>query len=165
MSVKTIFWENRLTKAIRKPGGVTLDEALDRAQSNLGSVKDQCLAALDEKLPQFKSFLATPAPEDRAARLKALYDLCSDVLNVANPAGFEPIGKAAYSLCDLTDRMQARPSDEWAPVVVHVETIGLLRGALAGDEAGSQALLGGLRKVVERELAKAAPPAPSDQPA
>ena len=158
MSVKTIFWENRLTKMIRKPGGVTLEQALTRGESNLESIKDRCRDALDEKLAGLKALALQPADTDRAAAQSALYDLGNDIIGLAQPAGFPQIGAAAYSLCDLIDCMNARQTDAWSSVAIHVESISLLRGPLAEDQAGGEVILDGLSKLLGR-LKPPAPPA------
>lgn len=60
--VKTFHPENRLAKLIKLPGGVTLADAMVRANRNLASVRDVCLAGVDEKISAMEAMISDAPP-------------------------------------------------------------------------------------------------------
>ena len=50
MNVVRRMPENRLGKLIRKPGGITVGEAVEAAEVNLQEIRDECLLVMDAKL-------------------------------------------------------------------------------------------------------------------
>ena len=52
MTVTRRRFENRLSKLIKLPGGKTVQEAMDDAESNMESIRDKVLSAMDKKVLQ-----------------------------------------------------------------------------------------------------------------
>jgi len=155
MSDATLIpWQNRLAKLIREPGGAKVAEVLKRADENLDAIRAQCLDALDRHLEEITQLRASSGPAPSAAVKDAIYQLASDIHGVAGVFGLEALGEAAFSLCELADRL--RRSDRWSQdaVDVHISALRLLRHPEgAGDSAqvlrGLYQVLGRFPKPVE----------------
>jgi hypothetical protein len=149
---------NRLAALIRKPGGISVAEALQAAQDNLNSVREQCLSVMDEKLGEIAGIVSRCKENPADADLKALYALGNDVLEVAGVFGMNPLSEAAFSLCDLLDRFKTLRRYSYPALVVHLQALQALRAS--PDEPGPEAktMLDGLRRVVDT-IARSGPTA------
>ena len=149
MSDATLIpWQNRLAKLIREPGGSKVADVLKRADENLDAIRSECLDALDRHLEEITRLRTASGDNPSPEAKDAIYQLASDIHGVAGVFGLETLGEAAFSLCELTDRL--RRSDRWSPdaVEVHISALRLLRHPEgAGDSA--EVMLG-LRKVLGR---------------
>lgn len=142
---------NRLAKLIRMPGGVTLAEALSRAQENVAGLAEPALALLDAELARLADAGARllAAPDDAVA-LQTLYASAAEIAAIAEVAGQKPVGQAAWSVCDLADRFR-EPGRFSAPALhVHLTALRRLRApATDGDGPARTAMLEGLTQVVQ----------------
>jgi len=148
-TVRRIKVENRLAKLVQVPGGISLAEALERADQNLEKVKDEYLAVLDEKIARIEQLAGAAKPDP--AVVDELYGVSNDMVTVAGVFGLGELGQAAYSFCELLDRL--RQTGAWSPqaVAVHVSAMKLLRHPqAAASHGGCDAVLKGLRQVTER---------------
>lgn len=157
--VKFIPWKSRLSKIIRQPGGTTVRGALKDAKRNLDMIRRECVAEIDVKLGviQQKFGQADAKPSD--ADLEELYRLSNDVVGMAGVFEMMELGEAAFSLCELIDRLKAPDQWDWPAVEVHLNGLRLLRRATPGAPE-NQDVLKGLRKLTarvdaRRELGKA----------
>ena len=140
--------KNLLGKLIGDPGGSKLADMLKRADENLESIRADCLNALDRHLDGIAQLRAEAGGEPSLAVKDSIYQLSGEIHGVAGVFGFEALGEAAFSLCELTDRL--RRSGRWAQdaIDVHIGALRLLRHPESlGDAA---VVLGGLRQVLER---------------
>ena len=147
--VRKIKVENRLAKLVQAPGGVTLAEALKRADQNIETVRDDYLAVLDELIGRIERLSAGSTPQPKV--VDELYTCSNEVLAMAGVFGLGELGEAAYSFCELLDRL--RRTGAWSPqsVVVHINTMKLLRHPeRASSLGGCRAVLDGLREVTNR---------------
>jgi hypothetical protein len=145
--VRHIPVANRLAKLIHIPGGKRLSEAIADAQANVGAIKPDCVQAIDEALAEV-TLLMKPASSPDASTLERLYDLGNHINGMAGHFGLEDMGKAAYSLCELIDASQENGGAERSAIMVHVESLMLLRQPEGLGEVGRKAMLEGLTKVV-----------------
>ena len=146
-AVMRVPWENRLAKLIRKPGGVRLNDAVRQAEENLKSVQDSCLEALDGYLAEIERLHAEGGAKPSDAAKASIYQLSNDIHGLAGVFGMGDLGHAAFSLCELVDRLRA--ADRWsaASVEVHLSALRLLR-QIGGMDHGD--ILEGLHRVVAR---------------
>jgi len=154
-TVRRIKVENRLAKLVEMPGGISLAEALERADSNLEQVKDEYLAELDCKIAQIEQLEGGGGKPDPAA-IDALYAASNEMVAIAGVFGLGELGQAAYSFCELLDRL--RQSGGWSAqaVAVHIGAMKLLRHPQAAEShGGCKAVLEGLRQVTERTAPRA----------
>ncbi len=153
--VKWIRKKSRLSQLIGQPGGVTVRSALAGAEENLSALRDDCIAAVVEAVTSLEQLMETE-PADPIAWLEEAYRLSSSILDAAGPFGLDDVAAAAFSLCDLADRLAnaGRLEKEW--VAVHVRSLRLLLQLPADAAEGRREVLAGL----ERVTARAPRPAP-----
>lgn len=140
--------EQRLASLLRRPGGVSIEEAVARANHRVEAVRNHCVSALDEKIDAMGAVAldgASPAQ---------IYALSSEIFSLAATFELEELAQAASSLCDLLAKAQAQPDMAQSgrafveSVGVHVDALRTLRRPeLGGDAAARQAVVDGLRKV------------------
>ncbi len=148
MSLPRVFKvENKLAKVVSRPGGKTIKEALQSAETNIESVRDQCMTALEEKAGNLARIAGGDRGEGAMATLDRLYDVSNAIFGVAGAFGLEALAEAACSLCDVIHRFRSGESVRWSAVDVHVDGIRLLAGGLT---RGADEILEGLRKVRAR---------------
>jgi chemotaxis protein histidine kinase CheA len=139
---------NRLAEMIGLPGGKTVRDAVQDAEAAVEEHRPEVLADIDAQIAALERLAAQPEPE-----AQALYRISAGIIEHAGMFGLAHVGEAAFSLCELIDRMELRGQWDRASVDVHVASIRLLQG-LGDDEAGQREhLLRGLKAVT----AKAAP--------
>ncbi len=127
---------------------------LKRADENLDAIRAECLDALDRHLEQITQLRAQSGAAPSAEIKDAIYQLASDIHGVAGVFGLEALGEAAFSLCELADRL--RRSDRWSQdaIDVHISALRLLRHPESADDSnqvlrGLYQVLGRFPKVVE----------------
>lgn len=153
--VKWIRKKSRLSQMIGQPGGVTVRNALARAEENLAEMRDDCLTAVVEAVTSLERMLEAEVT-DPNAWLEEVYRLSSSALDAVGPFGLEDVATAAFSLCELADRLQSAGRCEKPWVEVHVRALRLLLQLPPEAVEGRRELLAGL----ERVLAKAPRTAP-----
>lgn len=142
---------NRLAELIRTPGGPTVAQAIADVDERLGAIREPALAELLSLMAAVQALARVfgPAPADQ--EILAVYNLCNEMLAVAQVAGYPQLGQAALSLCELLDGSMTRKV--WSPSAVRVHLDGLLLLAdPAQDAEQSEAIVAGLRQVVHRTL-------------
>jgi hypothetical protein len=148
-TVKWIPWTNRLGKLLRQPGGITAGHALRKAAENLESIRETSLSALDEYMARIETLRREAGPEASEEVKQKIYRLANDIHGVAGVFGLGQLGEAAFSLCELLDRLHEH--GRWSPeaVDVHLAALRLLRHH--HEEVDSAAVLAGLHRITERE--------------
>ena len=124
--VRYIAHQNRLAKLISAPGGKTMEEAIDDAETGLQGVAEACLADIDRLIGD----LAKRAGQviDNPGKTDALYVGARKIAGLAAICKRPCLGRAAHSLCVLIDNSE--DSGRWhrEAVMVHISTLQLLRG-------------------------------------
>ena len=150
MTVITRRPENRLAKVIWIPGGKTIAQALDDAQANLDGIRKESLGVLRAKLEEIQALgrKSEMAPDEDA--IQGLYNTSSDVLDIAGLFGLPELGHAAFSLCELLDRLRSRKTWNWPAVQVHLHGLLVLADPDKTPPEGRQTVVDGLRQVCQR---------------
>jgi hypothetical protein len=156
---KFIPWKSRLSKIIRQPGGTTVGGALKDAKRNVEKLRLECLAEIDAKLGQIQAKFGQAQTRPSDADIDELYRASNDIIGMAGLFDLAELGEAAFSLCELLDRLNGGAQWDWPAVEVHLNALMLLRRAEPGA-AENQHVLAGLRKLTarvdaRRELRKA----------
>ena len=126
-------------------GGVSVDVALKRAEQAVENYRGQAMAALADAVQK----LDLRAKAAGSADPVEIYALSLDVLNIAGL--YHPsLCRAANSLCDLSQRMQAAQRWDWPSVAVHVSSMRLLADRADEADPAVQAVLTGLASVVAK---------------
>jgi hypothetical protein len=150
MTVITRRPENRLAKVVFMPGGKTIAQALDDAQANLEEIRAESLDLLRAKLEEIQTLGRKSAKEPKAADLETLYALSGEVLDIAGLFGLPELGQAAFSLCELLDRLKSRKAWNWPAVEVHLHGLLILADPVKTPPDGRQSVVDGLRQVCQR---------------
>lgn len=145
--------DQRIVSLMRRPGGVSVEEALANANRRLANVRESCIAALDGKIEA----LARCASSD-AADLAEAYAFASEIYSLAATFEVKELAAAAESLCDLLVAHKEAPDGKpeaargmLEALRVHTNALRTLRRPdLAGDAAGRAAVVAGLRQVVAK---------------
>jgi hypothetical protein len=150
MTVITRRPENRLAKVVFMPGGKTIAQALDDALANLDEIRAESLELLRAKLEEIQALGRKSAKEPKAADLATLYALSGEVLDIAGLFGLPELGQAAFSLCELLDRLKSRKAWNWPAVEVHLHGLLILADPDKTPPDGRQSVVDGLRQVCQR---------------
>jgi hypothetical protein len=140
---------NPLRKCLGRTAGITLDEAVRQAKANIETDREKALAEIDQWLQQVHRLAASMGEgTDRAAR-DEIYRLSNAIANLAGVFELGPLHKAAYSLCELIDRLDVLQRACPSAVAVHVEGMRALRHVdPVRQQAAAHAILAGLAKVL-----------------
>ncbi len=129
------------------PGGMTAEQALASASIELEAVRDQTMAAVDEKLDRMSAWLKSPHDEEFDS---AVHRLSNDVMNEGGAFGLTELANAAHSLCVFLDSGIRTPS-RLKIIGVHLDAMRALRQpAVSGDASARAAVQRGLHDVVRR---------------
>jgi hypothetical protein len=150
MTVITRRPENRLSKVIYIPGGKTIAQALDDAQSNLEDIRTQSLDLLRGKLEEIQTLGKRSEKDPTPEAVQNLYTLSCEVLDIAGLFGLPELGQAAFSLCDLLDRLKTKKTWNWPAVEVHLHGLLVLADPDKTPPEARQSVVEGLRQVSNR---------------
>lgn len=150
-AVQFLFPENRLAKMVWRPGGVSFREAMEAAGANLEAMRDELMAALDENLARIEALWVDPALPENGRLQSEMYERSNFIAGLAGHCGLAELGEAAFSLCELLDRLIGGARWSKQAMLVHMDALKLLRtlDAEAPVEARA-AVVEGLRQVAER---------------
>jgi hypothetical protein len=155
--VRTFRPENRLAKAVQRPGGMTVADALARASEQLEAVRAECLSALDEKIAAIDALTSSAAFSSRGDDIRRVYDLANEILNEAGVFALVELSEAGRSLCDLTGGYRKDAALDIRAIRVHVAAMkSLRRPEVHGDASTREAVIDGLRQVTAKVAAKGA---------
>lgn len=149
--IRFFYPENPLAKLLEGPGGIAVNHAVARAETNLGAARDDYVADVDRNLARLEALLPPSARPPAPDAASEAYLRANEVAGIAGVGGLDAVGKAAFSLCELLDRMNASGRWNGEAVSVHMAAIKLLRGM--SGKSGEAAVLKGLRQVVAHEIA------------
>lgn len=128
-----------------KPGGISVDQAMQRADAALEQHRAGATAALRDAMNKLEEL----ARSRDIARAGECYELSIFVLDIAGI--FQPpLCRAANSLCELVLRMKAAGKWDWPSIDVHVSTMKLLADKRDESDPAVQTVLKGLGSVVSR---------------
>ena len=152
MSAATfIAWENRLGKMVREPGGVRVGQALEQAEHNLEDIQGSCLEAMDLQIEELERLCAEGGRGPPETVKDRIYDLGNDIVAVAGPFQLKELGQAAFSLCELVDRLRTRGKWNQAAIEVHLAAFRLLRQR--DPNADRSSIIQGLMGLTDRVAA------------
>lgn len=139
-------FRSALAQKLRIPGGRTVGEADRLASEGLESHREAVMQTIDAILAEMEDISAR-MPADAGADV---YALASKVIDLVAYFDTGPLHEAAFSLCELSDRMLAAGDWQWPPVVVHVQALRLILTDGCRRGRMSDLLLDGLRALSAR---------------
>jgi len=128
----------RLAKLLRTPGGLPVADAIRRAGAGLESLRGECLTELKGVLDSAESCAARGGAQYDRALLDELYTIVATPIGIPSVCGLASVDTALISLSDLLDYLKGQERWDANAVAVHLA------------QAGTQAILAGLRKVSQR---------------
>ena len=141
-NVRFVFPKMRLQELIQAPGGITVAEALQRADANLETLKPQSHAELLTLLAEAEALFAGQG-EDMLAEL---YAVAVRGIGAGAVCDAPDVDGALGSLCDLIDHLQVSGDSNRDGLGVHLRAWRLLMDPNL-PRPGAAAILEGLRKV------------------
>ena len=139
--------ENRLASTLEDRNGLLMTQAVQRAASNVESLRDEHLVLLDGKIDQLCAIAAAAAVSQSAEDAAQVYRLAREILADAGVFNLTPISRVAHSLCDLM-AAGARNPHQWAGVKVHSDAmIALRRLGRTAAGSGVESMIAGLEKI------------------
>ncbi len=111
----------RLTDQVAKPGGMTAELANERAMRELAALGGDARKAIGATITRMEEMVKA-----REATVDAVYDESSTVLDIAGMFNQRILCDAAYSLCELADRLRTIGRHDWQAIGVHVSALRLI---------------------------------------
>lgn len=142
--VEFIKVKYRLAEQLQRPGGMTVQLATERAARELKAAEGDARADLHKVVTRLEVMC-----QMRKATLDEVYDVSSSVIDVAGLFDDKPLCEAAYSLCELCDRLRTQGREDWGSIVVHVDALRMILGK--GHQAvGVESVIEGLWVLTDR---------------
>lgn len=145
--VQYIRRENRLGRLLSKPGGVKITAAITEAEHNLAAIRGETLAEVDRNMELLRrSALAV----DKHSARDEVYAHANVIAGLAGSCGLPDLGRAAYLLCELTDRYLLADTWNRDGVAVCLNALMLLRAQPALADEAYEEVLNGLAELVAK---------------
>ena len=139
--------DNRLQKAVGRPGGKTVADAIRAAEARIEAIRGSCVASLDDQAARLAAIAADARGEPPTGDIARLYAVADEIFAVAGAFRLEALAEAAYGLCDLIECFRGSGEVNWPAIDVHVAGIRLL---CAGRGEAEPSVMEGLRQVRSR---------------
>jgi len=141
-----VYPKLRLQAALGGPRGITVQSAIARGEAGMEEHRGASFEIVDESLAALRSLCA---PGNAPINVQAVFDHAETVVDLAGL--FSPsLCRAAQSLCTLAQAGIAGDRVERAPIVVHVESLQLLRALEGVETPETDAILTGLLAVTAK---------------
>ncbi len=142
---RTFKIKSTLARQLQDPGGSLVRDIERQATEALETHRDDAMAAVAETLNALDA-LCAQAPADAGPRV---YALASSIVDVAGYFDTGPLFDAAYSLCEISDRMIQAEAWHWPSVRVHAQALRLILANGCRVGRTSDTLLAGLRSIAQ----------------
>lgn len=142
---RTFKVKSPLAKQMQEPGGRQVRDLERQAVAQLETHREDAMATVVETVKALEALCVEAAP----GMGQRVYALGSSIVDVAGYFDTGPLFDAAYSLCEISDRMIQAETWHWPSIQVHAQALRLI---LANDcRAGrtSDTLLAGLRSITQ----------------
>ncbi|HMP62120.1 MAG TPA: hypothetical protein PKA17_03335 [Phenylobacterium sp.] len=136
---------NRLAQHVNEPGGMTAGMANTRAARELAGQQDKAYAAIAETLETLEWLC-----ESQDAPMDSVYDLSTFILDIAGLFDDKLLCRAAYSLCELSDKLRTQDRTDWPSIKVHVNGMRLILNTEESGRENLKAMVEGLWLLTER---------------
>lgn len=146
----TFKYRTNLARKMSAPGGCLVDDALAKAESGLEHHREAAMKTLAERLSGLEASCAARVPGSEPG----VYDQSAALLDMAGFFHTGPLYKAAFSLCDLSDRMIEGNSWNWPSIAVHVQALRLILADDCRETEQASQILDGLATILRRFAAQ-----------
>lgn len=135
-----------LADQIRLPGGRKVAAAVASAEAALDEHRDAAVAAMARMVEELEVLCRAPSDAD----FDRVYPLASSLAGTAGFFDTGPFYHAAYSLCELAEKLAAAGRRDWASVEVHARALRLMLADGFRDSEETRLMLEGLSALVRR---------------
>lgn len=147
-----------LARFVDVKGGITADQALNRAELNLEFMKDKSLKVIDQSLAVLSGVRRSDGPEPSAETRRAWHEEATSVAALAGTFGLRGLSAGARLMCDYLDLMDETRAWNRDGVALHYDALVCLRNE--SGTADCARVLEGLKKLSQhtgprREAARA----------
>lgn len=145
--------ETRLSSHAFRPGGMTVADALRRADAALEVMRGPCVETIDESLAEIEARYGASAAGREAQPFGDLYKLGSKIIDASIFFTGADLDKAARALCQLTALCEAQKAWDWVAIDLHLDALRMLR--TFGQSIGArerQDVIKGLHQVTRKRV-------------
>lgn len=168
MPALTFFPKTRLSELVGRLGGLTRDDAVEAAKTQLESLRGEADSVIGVSLGQLETVIYAPeTPKTYSqAQLNDILALGDQIVTLAGTFGHQALDKAIRSLCDVADGLLRTKKQDVPSIQVHMRTIRMLApGAPALSAEQTELVLSELAKILAhhgfKSLGDGAPQEPS----
>lgn len=138
-----------LNREYQKAGGIRIEEAIDRADTNLGELSDQSLVLIDNAIETIAGITADPARRPDAAGLRRIHTLVNEMLGSCAAIDDAGLVEALYAVARLVATMITTGSWLDGALTQGVNLLRLVRrGVVTADDLA--ALIAGVDQCTDR---------------
>jgi len=142
---RTFKIKSTLARQLHEPGGRHVRDLERQATAQLETHRDDAMATVGETLTTLEA-LCAQAPDGAGPQV---YALASSIVDTAGYFDTGPLFEAAYSLCEISDRMIEAEAWRWPSIQVHAQALRLILTGGCRTGRTSDALLAGLRSITQ----------------
>lgn len=145
--------ETRFQKMARRPGGVSRDEALQRAQANIEELKPEFTRWLDRELQDLTAAIRLlEGYSNDVSRIEEAHRRCCQLRDVGTTMGFELVTIISNNVCEILDAIKDGAPYRKDMVDCHLDALLLTSKAPYCHMRPEQVpeMTGGLRRLVEQ---------------
>jgi len=143
---KTFKYRSNLARKMSAPGGRSVADAVARADSGLDQHRAAAMAGLVDGVAALETSCVAQSPGSE----KGVYDQAAALLDMAGFFDTGPLYKAAFSLCELADRMIEARTWSWPSIAVHVRALRLILADDCRQTEQAAQILEGLSTILRR---------------
>ncbi|MDR3511494.1 MAG: chemotaxis protein CheE [Caulobacteraceae bacterium] len=119
--------ETRLSTHAFRPGGMTVADALRRADAALETMRGPCLETIDSAIAEIERRYGAGAAGRADEPFGDLYTLSSRIIDASIFFTGADLDKAARALCQLTALCEAQRAWDWVAIDLHLDALRMLR--------------------------------------
>lgn len=125
--VKVTPVKNRLGQLLHKPGGIKRQEAVDAAQKNVETLREEFVAAIPDEITALEDLFAVMQMSGMSGELlTAMLQRASQLLTLSGTFGYDLLDVVVRRFCDFASGMIDQSITDSAPVGVHLRAMRLL---------------------------------------
>ena len=150
---RIFFVDSPFQKMARQRGGISRDQALERAQVAIEALKPDFASSLAQRLQEtIAAIRQVEAHADSAACLDAAYQRCGELRDTGATMGFELISFVSNNLCEILDAIRAGAGYHGETIECHIDALVLASKAPYSSFRPEQVpeMIDGLRRAIER---------------
>jgi hypothetical protein len=145
--------ETKLSVHAFRPGGVTVADALRRADMALEIMREPCLVTIDDSLDEIETRYGSAAAQRSDEPFDELYRLSSKIIDASIFFTGADLDKAARALCQLISLCEAQGAWDWIAVDLHIDALRMLRTVGPSiSPRERQAVIKGLQQVTRKRV-------------